>query len=227
MPGFTPRKTFPVGVGMWWERDVPATFPVSVGTINYLILKRKKTFPVFAFPLRGGNGNSMISKGNFVPTFTPTFQVGMGVGTFPHPPYLVLTRLQSPNKGGTMTRQIWNFGGQLYAHDGTRSYTRWDGAQSELTVWRTHCADCGVMFEVTTSEQTPKYPTRRCPRHASKGHKVKAHVLWGKPVPLAELLGECPQITSTKSKKRTAASILAGPRRRPDHTNPQEERYGC
>lgn len=86
MPGFTPKKSFPVRVGKWWESLVPAMFPALVGTINCLILKRKKTFPVFAFPLRGGNGNRLISKGNFVPTFTPILRDRYGGGNEYPPP---------------------------------------------------------------------------------------------------------------------------------------------
>ena len=127
----------------------------------------------------------------------------------------------------TMQHKIWNFGGQLYARIGIRPYIRQGGIKSELTVWLTHCADCGELFEVATAEQIPKYPTRRCPRHASKGRRVKTHVLWGKPVPLAELLDTTKQATRAKRTKRTAASILAGPSRRPDHINHQEERHGC
>ncbi|WP_041641156.1 hypothetical protein [Magnetococcus marinus] len=102
-----------------------------------------------------------------------------------------------------MQHEIWNFGGQLYARVESRFHKARDGTLAEMSVWQTHCADCGVLFEVTTLEKVPRYITRRCSQHAAKGRKVKAHILWGKQVPLAELLGERPMEESAKSGKRT------------------------
>ena len=125
-----------------------------------------------------------------------------------------------------MKHQIWNFGGQLYARIGTRPHIRQDGTVTELIVWRTHCADCGELFQTQSSTSTTPSLNRRCERHRAARRKVKKHVLWGKPAPLAELLGETPVAFSTKSRKRVATAFLADPRRHPDHINPQEEEYG-
>ncbi len=126
-----------------------------------------------------------------------------------------------------MENRIWNFGGQLYARVGIQPHVRQDGTVTELVIWRTHCADCGEVFEVTSVASSSPNLNRRCNRHKAAGRKVKRHVLWGKPVPLAELLGASPKMTSTKSRKRVATAFLADPRRHPDHINPQEERHGC
>ena len=109
-----------------------------------------------------------------------------------------------------MEHQIWNFGGQLYAKGGTRSHVCQDGTVTELIVWRTHCAECGAMFEVMTTER-PKHLNRRCPKHVASGRKVKQHVLWGQPIPLDELLNTTLAAQQAKPKKRTAAMFLAEP----------------
>jgi hypothetical protein len=107
-----------------------------------------------------------------------------------------------------MQHNIWNFAGQLYAQLGTQPYRRRDGTSAELTVWLTHCATCGVLFEVMTPEKVPKYLTRRCSKHMRQGRKVKKHIHWGKRIPLDELLNGKPM---AQIIKRTAAMFLAEP----------------
>ena len=124
-----------------------------------------------------------------------------------------------------MKYQIWNFLGQLYAKTGTRSHVRQDGTITELIVWRTHCAKCGTMFEVLTPEN-PKYLTRRCPKHATQGRKVKHNALWGQLIPLAELLEATPTTQQPQSEKRTAAMFLAEPATVLTTPNQLEKRHG-
>ncbi len=159
----------------------------------------------------------------------------------PFPYYSVIDRggLESPpsiehNKTTTGPRkeepmkpqyEIWNFLGQLYAKIGTRPHVRKDGTSTQLVVWRTHCAKCGAMFEVMTIEN-PKYLNRRCPEHAVSSRKVKHNVLWGKPIPLADLLGTTPTTRQTKTEKRTAAMFLQEPAAALTTPNLLEKRHG-
>ncbi len=62
--------------------------------------------------------------------------------------------------------------GQAYRLIEIVPHTRRDGAQTELRVWVSHCADCGAEF-VTKSPASQKPEGRRCDLHKSPGRKVK------------------------------------------------------
>ena len=109
-----------------------------------------------------------------------------------------------------MQHEIWNFAGQLYARIGSRSHKKQNGTNTQLTMWRTHCADCGKLFELTTPQIIPKYITRRCAKHAVVARKVKQHIHWGQRIPLEDLVGKQTTL-QTKPIKRTAAMFLAEP----------------
>ena len=66
------------------------------------------------------------------------------------------------------------FDGQVYKLARTEPYTRRDGSQTMLTVWRSHCADCGEVFELRTPTASSRFePNRRCRNHKRPGVKVR------------------------------------------------------
>jgi hypothetical protein len=67
------------------------------------------------------------------------------------------------------------FDGQLYELARTEPHTRRDGTKTELTVWRSRCAQCGEPFEVRTPAKSKKFsPNRRCHKHKRPGARVRA-----------------------------------------------------
>ena len=63
--------------------------------------------------------------------------------------------------------------GQRYVVVATRPHRRKDGMPTMLVSWRSHCADCGQPFEVTTC-LVAKAVNRRCPAHHAPGRAVTA-----------------------------------------------------
>lgn len=67
------------------------------------------------------------------------------------------------------------FGEQRYECVGIKPYTRRDGSQTELLIWRSNCAKCGDSFECTSPAQSENFsPNRRCALHKRPGTKVKS-----------------------------------------------------
>lgn len=78
----------------------------------------------------------------------------------------------SPHYQGNIMQKI--YGGQLYELAKTEPYTRRDGTQTTLVVWRSTCATCGKPFEVRTPSVSSKFsPNRRCQKHKRPGARVK------------------------------------------------------
>jgi hypothetical protein len=61
--------------------------------------------------------------------------------------------------------------GQRYVAIGSRLHRKPDGADVPLIVWRSHCAECGALFECHTTLKG-SHPNRRCPEHHSPGTAV-------------------------------------------------------
>ncbi len=62
---------------------------------------------------------------------------------------------------------------QRYVVVATRPHHRKDDTPTMLITWRSHCADCGQPFEVTTG-LAAKAINRRCPAHHAPGRAVTA-----------------------------------------------------
>jgi hypothetical protein len=68
---------------------------------------------------------------------------------------------------------IKSYKGQLYELTRTEPYTRRDGTETHLAVWRLHCADCGEPLELQTPCKSSKFePNRRCQKHKRPGRRV-------------------------------------------------------
>ena len=61
--------------------------------------------------------------------------------------------------------------GQRYVAIGSRLHRKPDGTDVPLIVWRSHCAECGMPFECSTTLKG-SHPNRRCPEHQSPGAAV-------------------------------------------------------
>jgi hypothetical protein len=61
--------------------------------------------------------------------------------------------------------------GQRYVATGSRLHRKPDGTDVPLIVWRSHCAECGMPFECTTTLKG-SHPNRRCLEHHSPGDAV-------------------------------------------------------
>lgn len=63
-----------------------------------------------------------------------------------------------------------------------RDYTRKDGTQTQIKVWRAHCVKCGAAFDVTTPkgvermEQSNTFAARRCEKHRQVYANQKANM---------------------------------------------------
>ena len=207
------------------EVVVPERSGPPSGTINYMILHENKRSGRKTFRTKIRNGNILILKEKNVPVFSSSLRLDRGRNKN-RPHYLVNMIIKYLIKGEPMNHKIWNFGGQLYAKVGTRPKTLRDGSITELIIWRTHCADCGAMFEATSLDYQPKYISRRCSEHLAPGRKVNRHVLWGQPIPLSELMGITPVTQKPQSEKRTAAMFLQEPATVLTTPNLLEKRHG-
>lgn len=66
------------------------------------------------------------------------------------------------------------YNGQRYDFVRAEPYVRRDGTDTELLVWRSHCAHCGERFTLRTPRGSPKFmPNRRCQKHKRPGMRVK------------------------------------------------------
>jgi hypothetical protein len=63
--------------------------------------------------------------------------------------------------------------GQEYELVGVKPHLRRDGSETELLVWRSHCADCGAEFLCSTTKVF-KAMNRRCPAHVQPLVRVKS-----------------------------------------------------
>lgn len=61
--------------------------------------------------------------------------------------------------------------GQAYWLVGHKAYTRQDGSESTLDVYRSHCAKCGCSFLLQKLASNP-WPNRRCEKHRKPGKRV-------------------------------------------------------
>jgi hypothetical protein len=65
--------------------------------------------------------------------------------------------------------------GQIYVYDRTEPHTRIDGSSTFLTVWKSHCAECGEPFEFRTTASARRFqPNRRCQKHKRPGCRVRS-----------------------------------------------------
>lgn len=62
--------------------------------------------------------------------------------------------------------------GQRYELLRQKPHVRKDGQPTILLVWRSHCADCGGVFEIMTGLISKGCINRRCPKHHSPGRAV-------------------------------------------------------
>ncbi len=74
---------------------------------------------------------------------------------------------QPPDVGFILMRE-----GQRYELVAQEPHIRRDGLPTTLLVWRSHCCDCGVPFEVATGLVANGYFNRRCPDHHRPGRAV-------------------------------------------------------
>lgn len=66
------------------------------------------------------------------------------------------------------------YDGQVYRLVELRPYTRRNGTETTLAVWRSCCAKCGDEFELITPTEASKFsPNRRCKEHRRPGAKVR------------------------------------------------------
>ena len=57
---------------------------------------------------------------------------------------------------------------------GLRPYTRKDGTETRLIVWKTKCTTCGEPFEFTTTSRFKIFqPNRRCEKHHRPGRSAR------------------------------------------------------
>jgi hypothetical protein len=71
-----------------------------------------------------------------------------------------------------MTEAVHLYLGQRYEFIREEDYQRREGGVSRLSVWRSHCADCGQPFECRTVKASAFQPSRRCPEHKAPGVPV-------------------------------------------------------
>lgn len=71
---------------------------------------------------------------------------------------------QPPNVGFVLMRE-----GQRYELVALKPHMRRDGLPTTLLVWRSHCCDCGEVFEVITGLVANGYFNRRCLAHHRPG----------------------------------------------------------
>ena len=65
--------------------------------------------------------------------------------------------------------------GQHYTVVDQFTRPRKDGSVAVILIWRSHCADCGAAFTMTSPAASDRFsPTRRCQRHAAKGKRVRS-----------------------------------------------------
>jgi hypothetical protein len=65
------------------------------------------------------------------------------------------------------------FDGQRYDWVRSDAYTRLDGTETSLLVWRSACPVCGEPFEIRTPASTSRFqPNRRCTQHKRPGIRV-------------------------------------------------------
>lgn len=70
---------------------------------------------------------------------------------------------------------IRTYRGQRYKCVAVDPHTRQDGDQTMLATFRSHCADCDMLFDFRTSQYyTDFQPNRRCGLHADPFKKVSA-----------------------------------------------------
>jgi hypothetical protein len=66
--------------------------------------------------------------------------------------------------------------GQTYFRAGRRPYTRRDGTETTLSVWRSLCPACLAEFECETADEATSFrPLRHCPAHRDRSkwsHRV-------------------------------------------------------
>ena len=74
---------------------------------------------------------------------------------------------QPPDVGFVLMREGQRY--ELVAHE---PHIRRDGLPTTLLIWRSHCCDCGVAFEVVTGLVANGYFNRRCPDHHRPGRAV-------------------------------------------------------
>jgi hypothetical protein len=71
---------------------------------------------------------------------------------------------QPPDVGFVVMRE-----GQRYELIARKPHVRKDGQPTTLLIWRSHCSDCGEVFEVVTGLVANGYFNRRCPDHHRPG----------------------------------------------------------
>jgi hypothetical protein len=74
---------------------------------------------------------------------------------------------QPPDVGFVLMREC-----QRYELMARKPHIRRDGFPTTLLVWRSHCCDCGEVFEVVTGLVANGYFNRRCPDHHRPGRAV-------------------------------------------------------
>lgn len=69
------------------------------------------------------------------------------------------------------------FRGQLYECIESAPHRRRDGRETLLSVWQSHCWDCGAAFTFTVPLMARKFePNRRCQRCKRPGQRVRRAV---------------------------------------------------
>ncbi len=71
-----------------------------------------------------------------------------------------------PSRGALYIRD-----GQYYEVLGVDPYWNKRGQSTYIITWKSHCADCGKPFEVTTGLRA-KWINRRCGKHKARGKPV-------------------------------------------------------
>lgn len=74
-----------------------------------------------------------------------------------------------------MAEVTWR--GQLYSRVGRQPWTRKDGSETTLSIWRTDCPACGTEFQCTTADEAIGFkPLRHCATHRRRGwaNRVRA-----------------------------------------------------
>lgn len=64
--------------------------------------------------------------------------------------------------------------GQRYELAAANRHIRKDGTPTILLTWQSHCADCGLAFEIVSGLRAKGSINRRCPLHTSPGRSVTA-----------------------------------------------------
>lgn len=64
--------------------------------------------------------------------------------------------------------------GQAYWKVGVRDHIRRDGTPTQLALWKSNCAVCGVPFEFWHPALATKFePNRRCAAHKQPGQRLR------------------------------------------------------